>query len=182
MPGAGVRVDGQAGRDRAQALGARCRGLRPGRLLPVPVDVAADLADRPEQGQGQLRRVGEQLVLGHLVQQHGRPAGVDEPAGRERWQGHLAVPALGRGAPLDHGELALGERAGRRGGQGHVQAQAVVAAGVVELDPEPRERLAGPQLDVGDGADEGPVGRAGRAGRVEAERPAVGPLDGQARR
>ena len=179
VPGARVRVDGQVGDLGAEALGARGRGLGAGRLLPVAVVVAADLAHRPQQGQGQLGRLGDQLVLGHLVQQHRDPAGVDEPAGREGGQRHLAVPALGRGAPLHHRELALGEGPLRRAGQRHVQPHPVVAARVVDHDPQPQERLPGPQLGMQDGGHGGPLAGAAGPGRVEADRPPVGPAHGQ---
>jgi hypothetical protein len=179
VPVAGVGVDGQPGRHRPEALGAGGRGRRPGRFVPVAVVVAADQADRAEQRQGQLGRVGEQLVLGDVVEQDRDPAGVDEAAGREGRQGHLAVAALGLQAPPDHRELALGRGVAGRGGQRHVQAQAVVAAGVDEGDGQPREPLPGSQLDLGDGVDLGQLGRPGRPGRVQAERPAVGPLHGQ---
>ena len=178
VPGARVRVDGQAGDLGAEALGARGRGLGAGRLLPVAVVVAADLAHRPQQGQGQLGRLGDQLVLGHLVQQHRDPAGVDEPAGRKVGSGTSPCPPSAevpcppprtgprrRTAPPGR----PGARATGPGGRGTGCRPRPAAAGTA---PRPAARHAGRWWRR-------PARRSGRSRRVEADRPPVGPAHGR---
>ena len=126
--------------------------------------------------EGQLAPFVDELVLEQAVVQRGETGltvrRVDEPARDEGREAGLVRAAFGSQPALDHRERALRGRVADLAGQREVHAQAMIAAPVVELGPDPQEGLSGPQLEGG-----GHRHRHGLVGPAAApERVADGPL------
>src|SRR3954470_2353535 len=131
-----------------------CRGdrdLGPGGLFARRVPVEADVTDRAQHGQREL--VSDDFVLCDVIEQERGPTCGDEAGSWKSRDGDLAVAAFHLEPTLDHRELTLGMRALGRLEQWHVHAHSLVVAGVVELEPNPDERLAGPLLEARPGLD-----------------------------
>src|SRR4051812_44734409 len=142
----GARVVREREGTRTAELCRRDRDLRPGGLFARRVPVEADVTDRAQRGQREL--VSDDLVFGDVVEEERDPTCGDEAGSWKRGDRDLAVAAFHLEPALDQRELTFGKRALRRLEQWHVHAHSLVVAGVVELEPNPDERLAGPLLEA----------------------------------
>jgi hypothetical protein len=116
-------------------LCVRGRDVRPGRPRPRGELGPADRSDAPQEGDGQLRRLGQDLVLEDAVSQDGHPASRHRAPGRPGRRGRLGT-ALGREWTLDHLEGRQRHRARSQLVEGYVQAQSMIGSPVHDPEPE----------------------------------------------